>query len=954
MNYSQNIFTQILALIMPATIMITSILVLGSLNFLMSYPEFIVGFTSWSAVSKSQDLIIPVMVIFGFLPLYKIINRQIIATKSVLCEQDFTVIKGVRAFINLFLGFVILMLFSALMQSGLAWLEWKYALIFFSVLLLSGWVFLNFEKVKKLVSGCEFVAAILFLLCAAFCAPMAIFLAIERINPIISLDLLNKFLVSSAICEVAMLLFISRNFFLTKELQQRNFSRAFLVVQLPLALLFFAIIPHIYLDAKDVFVAYKIKALFYIVVAVLICFSIYDVIRKFSTTKAAPAKYLSGISAWIIAAVVIALKSGISSPPNLSPDDYHVGENLLSLWSITKWQMIPYVDYVHTHGLLQNDLPSLISWLFYDSKGVSFNDAYRVAAIVCTLLFFVFFYRFTGNLAFTAVMALTQLDSRFYNILCLIYFLIIFDHKLLEQKVKWCLWWLVLSAVIAIGAQSYGLIFVAASAPLFFLKISQTKIADWLQYKRALVVLVAVALGLLLLTPIFQIESEALTYVMQNTALNKISYGVRWNQAWNKSDFLALEIVRSSWMIGAIILLGFVWRNRSKNIAEIMPAIVVLLVALLMIPYTQGRIDPGSISRPGAFSDSLWIALIPLVFWHRIAEKTKFLLIIGCVFFSFALNQNNFFQLDKIFTAQRISEQVIDGSEIGLSNIGSGIVQHEQLQRLVKINRFLQDHLSADETYLDLTNRNANYFYLDRQPPVSITAFYNMVTLYHQQKAIESLERIKPKVAVLEAENITHDGIKMSLRAPLLFRYVMENYEPVYRDGIIYGVRKDSGIKNIESENSKLVLLTKAYATSDLNKLPLAWGKSILTLQDRMVKVADLNLLSKKMYGAQKISYDLSSLNLCPKDAGLLLLNFRSDAATKIKIEFLGDEMKDADAIFSSEFYANVKDNVAIVPLDSYPSWLALKKVKKIVISADEKITLQKVELAQRKIFLGN
>jgi hypothetical protein len=130
-----------------------------------------------------------------------------------------------------------------------------------------------------------------------------------------------------------------------------------------------------------------------------------------------------------------------------------------------------------------------------------------------------------------------------------------------------------------------------------------------------------------------------------------------------------------------------------------------------------------------------------------------------------------------------------DGRSVGLSNIGKVSAQDDHWDRLIRLNALLNSKLSPKEGYLDLTSRNAQYFYFDRKPMMAVTAPYNMVSSSQQKREIERLSKNLPRLVILDAANIIHDGGGLALRNPHLYRFIIDNYRPSFQDGFIIGDR---------------------------------------------------------------------------------------------------------------------------------------------------------------------
>ena len=109
--------------------------------------------------------------------------------------------------------------------------------------------------------------------------------------------------------------------------------------------------------------------------------------------------------------------------------------------------------------------------------------------------------------------------------------------------------------------------------------------------------------------------------------------------------------------------------------------------------------------------------------------------------------------------------------------------------RLPVATMLLMLALEPQETYLDLTGRNAHYFYFGRRMPIEVGAPYNLAHPEQQRRAVARLEAAPPPVALLEASNFNFDGHTPALRSHLLYRWAVSTYEPVLLGGHIFGVQ---------------------------------------------------------------------------------------------------------------------------------------------------------------------
>ncbi len=62
----------------------------------------------------------------------------------------------------------------------------------------------------------------------------------------------------------------------------------------------------------------------------------------------------------------------------LDPDDYHIGEHLVESWAYLKG-LVPYVDYLPPHGLVDDDLAGMLGSFFFDGTAAPLAEASRLA-----------------------------------------------------------------------------------------------------------------------------------------------------------------------------------------------------------------------------------------------------------------------------------------------------------------------------------------------------------------------------------------------------------------------------------------------------------------------------------------------------------------------------------------------------------------------------------------------
>lgn len=573
-----------------------------------------------------------------------------------------------------------------------------------------------------------------------------------------------------------------------------------LIGQIGLPLLFLTLYPA-RLDAPDKLTKYSTTFGLKALTLGLLFWGVFDVIRWY--LKSRPLSKGHGgslLSPVALFALLTALKLGNTVPPKISPDDYHFGETLLGWWSYLHGA-IPYVDYLPAHGLIQDDWAGFLSFLFYDGTAGSVDDAARLGYAFFAFVAFISLYRFSNSLgfAFVSIMSIlftgwggaSQRALFFTPFLCLW-----FSESLRGNPVRWFSVWILTAPLVILGAPGEGLLLVTASGILVLQNVWHLWIHPEKGSWKKQGVTAAVLLVVLIVTPMARMLFAAIRYVLENGPINQVVWGIPWDfrRNVNATTGLVFEAIRMSWIAIPLICLTIVYsvsKDHSNRGKILPPAMVVLLFTLLLIPYSMGRVDPG-VSRPGLVAIYGWAVLIPIVIWPLTKPLNRVALILLIAGMSAALN---FTSLSLSSLTSAVSSKIVtgplrDGRSAGLANLGMATVQDEHWDRLLKLNALLTQELSPNETFLDLSSRQAQYFYLNRKPAMVVTAPYNMVPLPQQRRAVAALLSNPPRLALLE-------GGGLSLRNPLLYRFVVDNYIPTIEGGFTVGYRKQDAVRAV-------------------------------------------------------------------------------------------------------------------------------------------------------------
>ena len=144
-------------------------------------------------------------------------------------------------------------------------------------------------------------------------------------------------------------------------------------------------------------------------------------------------------------------------------------------------------------------------------------------------------------------------------------------------------------------------------------------------------------------------------------------------------------------------------------------------------------------------------------------------------------------------------------------------------------------------------------------------------------------------------------------------------------------------------------LFQAAFSQTDFQKIPVSWGRSEKSLKKKMSLVKNFDAIAPALNqllvdsGSYKVdgvdpslSFNISSLGLSGKDAGLLRFYFscvNKTSQPRIQVYWWGDTHEGPFEASSVRFTAD--EGVLIVPLDASPRWLLLEHLKGVRIDLD-------------------
>jgi hypothetical protein len=155
--------------------------------------------------------------------------------------------------------------------------------------------------------------------------------------------------------------------------------------------------------------------------------------------------------------------------------------------------------------------------------------------------------------------------------------------------------------------------------------------------------------------------------------------------------------------------------------------------------------------------------------------------------------------------------------------------------------------LAVGEPVLNLSNRGALYGYLGWRNPMGYLAPYNIESTTAELRVVSTLQRTQPAYAFV-APGPQFDGVSLTLRDPLLARWVMDHYTPLPcgpTTWATWGVgTAASGPRDLECDppaagtptDAPNVWATSIGAPTDIGMIPFSWGSRTSGLDDGAVE----------------------------------------------------------------------------------------------------------------------
>jgi hypothetical protein len=717
----------------------------------------------------------------------------------------------------------------------------------------------------------------------------------------------------------------------------------------------------------------------------LLALAVAGIVAILARVRRAP----SGPLAWPTVVAVAAWVTFRHAPWSLLDvtDDFHLGELILP-WQQVVWQgkdlYYGFVSIQWWMGLLYGALNALL----FEDTGASFYTAYLAWPVIMAGLTAGLLYRRVGA-GWALVLSLFVVPLLDRQLLVLPLLLVLASPALLARPWTWLLAWGGLSLLHTFYNPSSGVALGVGLVPVALL-MGYRALRAWKAEgppARPWVMAVVALAGLLVLALLGRQIWGLVEFIRGNGATNTTAYGVSLGDqgsgpGWfpSRSRLLWETFRIGGWLYGAVALWALLCRARfgdeatasERDSAKVL-AWGSIGFAFLLVPYSMGRVDPEHMSRSGTISMMVLGTLIPLVLvlesrWRRQRLWLVPVLVGALVGLRGGME---FTEPSLLVTRPLLAVQVppelklTDGRELGMPRLGKEFFPPQRLEALQTFQRVLAEVLEPSETYFDLSNRSALYYFLDMPVPGVYAADFTAVGEVAQRQVLEALKRDPPPVVRL-GPHTRFDGGLASLRSFRVYRWLMEQGYAYYeKDGIQLLLRPDryAKVATPERDKAQAAGLRTFFHAEELSHIALLWGQSWKRLESRFAS-ASLPLESPTCAnldvgadGTMRVLAEDPQViwtlprKLSGKEYDFLLVDLRMEcegAAWPRAQVFFGT----ASEPFREEhsFRMHTRPGRLLVPMGSHPEWLRGEAIERIRFDLDEATKCRTFRIADARL----
>ncbi len=689
-----------------------------------------------------------------------------------------------------------------------------------------------------------------------------------------------------------------------------------------------------YIFAAGYIFLHPFKGTFYpklaLIILFLIIISCYDAHKKIKNNE--------GFSPFIITAIIFVFFFNVYNITYLSADDHHNAERFATYFMHNTFNLEYYKDIMLVHGYI-DVFPSAAGHFLFNENNIyayTFGETFCIN-IIFILIILCGLYIFNKDktcILYTAFMYCILLtgkgvqSSAFLLLICS--YILLLKKDIFKRTFLWLNLYTVISSIGFILFNILGTFCIIASSPaLIYQYIKMYKSED---KRKVLKMLIPVFLLVVLFLHNYNEITAFLGEAKNYTAGTLYAFGNGFSENIN---ILKWIINAFTFFFTPVLIIQLINGLKEKTLKnnEILFLVFAILLPLISLKYTMGRIDGIDMPRLYFFSTVFLAVIFPYYIYLFKGENFKSLYkkIITAIILILLIPN-----ILIIPAKMKLSFKERDNKTVNFYNTGNVNITDSYEKSLSELKNVVYEN-GDDKTFLDLTNRGMHYMYFNKQIPIRHMSFFNSVTT---SQAFDSLNRIKntPPDYILiwysdkttntkpgmVSNNKIFDRVYLSLRMNPVYRWILlsKQYSFKEADGNIFLV-KSGNIKNYSQEELKL--LDSALSNQYLNFLPEVWAKSVKTLP-----VEEIN---------PDYSYTRINDYIC-------IVFKEKQRVQDIDFVYIDINTKDNKHITKinnteSNLYTSSKSGKSLIPLDNFPSWLLndnLKEIRIYVNKADFEI----------------
>ena len=650
-------------------------------------------------------------------------------------------------------------------------------------------------------------------------------------------------------------------------------------------------------------------------------------------------------------AIFIAVNHG--DLPTFVGDDFHLGEHLLPWQQLRDFGKLPFVDFVPVHPLMDLIVGG-VNDLFFDGTLTNYENSRTILFAIGAAATFAAVYRFRGvGLALCLALAGNVWDRLLFvpptiALLC--------NRSLFNRRAQWLPVAVGLCFLNCFYNPAAGIALTMAMSPVGIFQVWQLFRSDRKSLFRALSLLGAGFVVISAVPVSRHIIGGFIQFLIDNGRTVVIAHASEWEikvgHTLAAKGILGVpllwEALRLTW-IGVVVLAGAMFTSavigwRKSDSAKLVTSGVVCLFLLFLAKWTLNRIDLFNPSRTGEVSYLACLYLLPLMVVAR--QKTHpvlvALFVFGVGFFQqgFGGFINSGSHPHRALTFSALTEKavapmtlpedsvLVDGKAVGLPNVGKMYAPLQWVSLRTELHSATAEFLRPGETFFDLTNRQANYYYLGLPVACSYGAPWLAANSALQDQLLQELGSHPPPL-IWAGPPLTHDNGTASLRTYKIYRWAVQHYVPFQRGPNIFMGTPERAVNLARPATKQMELLRAAFNNPALEQLPSAWGSSWPRLANRFAQSRRLKVSDNVASGNATLSLGQNEADIRGLSNDFLKFDFASNLAPT-------DEMN-IEISWTSEYgwgsaRLSACQGTNLVPLGAFPDWLLSRQITNLQI----------------------